>query len=177
MNPTDLTNLANLPVSDDPLINGLKWIGVAVALVLAAAAPIMAYIRKFKEDAAANSKDDAAITLYNQLQEQIRQNAEDIRKLSEDRDKWQRQATELQLDYGRLQQRMLALEEAEATIKTLRERLEEKEGIISARDAENRQLIIEIMGLKDRIHSLEIRLTQDEEKFCDGCVNRPRMPA
>jgi hypothetical protein len=34
---------------------------------------------------------------------------------------------------------------------------------------ENKMLMREILQLKDRIHHLELRLSQDEAQFCKGC--------
>lgn len=133
---------------EDPMISGFKWFGVVVVVVLAAAAPLMSYVRKWREDSAANARDGAAAALYSQLKEQLRQNSEDIRELVREKNHWFETAT-------RLASRVEKLEAAEKA-------LHEKE-------LENQRLTSEMSKLTERIHQLELRLAKSDG-HCEGCI-------
>ena len=161
----------NIPTGGDPVLETLKWIAVFVVIVMIGAAPVMSYLRKFKADSAASAKDDASVTLYNQLQEQIRRLSDDVTLLVSEKNKWFEEATSLRIRAAEQERRIEALVESENINRRLRERLDEKDRVIASRDAENRQLMLEMLSLKDRLHSLELRLAQDEEKFCEKCIH------
>ena len=57
---------------------------------------------------------------------------------------------------------MAAAAAAQFQVETMKKKLDEKDEIISAQNAENKRLMHEILQLKDRIHELELRLTRDE---------------
>lgn len=172
-----------IPVGNDPFLLALKWIAVLVVIIMAGAAPVMMYLRRFKSDAVANTRDDAAITLYEQLQAQIKQNSEDIKTLVSEKNKWFEEATRLKSESEITQTKLKVLEDAEITIKSLcqkldqyenviqdlRKRLDEKDETLRTRDLEIRDLLRDMMSLKDQMHHLEARLRLDEKKFCQGC--------
>lgn len=54
------------------------------------------------------------------------------------------------------------LDESEALIVRLKDKLDYKDEVMERLAGENRQLIAEIMALKDRVHELELRLSRDE---------------
>lgn len=180
-----------IPVGNDPFLLAFKWIAILVLMIMAGAAPVMMYLRKFKSDAVANTKDDAAITLYEQLQAQIKQNSEDIKTLVAEKNKWFEEATRLRSESELTQTKLKVLEEAEITIKSLctkldqyegvitdlRKRLDEKDELLRKRDTEIRDLLRDLMTLKDQMHQLEARLRLDEEKFCSGCQWRKEREA
>lgn len=136
-------------VSDDPFTTGIKWLAVVVVVALAAFAPLMSYVRKWREDSASNARDSAAAALYAQLKEQLRQNGDDIRELVKEKNHWFEMATKLS---ARVDQ------------------LEKTEERLEAKERENRQLLAELQVLTERIHQLELKLASGSG-HCDGCVH------
>lgn len=134
--------------SDDPFTAGIKWLAVLVVVALAAFAPLMSYVRKWREDSASNARDSAAAALYAQLKEQLRQNGDDIRELVKEKNHWFEMATKLS---ARVDQ------------------LEKTEARLQAKELENRQLLDELQVLTERIHQLELKLASGSG-HCDGCI-------
>ena len=50
---------------------------------------------------------------------------------------------------------------------------EEIAALIAERDARIYVLTNEVLQMKDRVHHLELRLTQDEREFCRNCSVKP----
>lgn len=141
------------------------WLGAVVVGLLAVAKPLMHYVRAYNQDKAANAQSgaDAALSgaasaMYTQLQQQIAQNAEDIRALVREKNEWFQKAMELTA-------RVAKVEEYERTIQSMKARLEEKDLLLAERDAERVALMREIIALKDRLHELELRVVRDEERL------------
>ena len=62
------------------------------------------------------------------------------------------------------------LEHYEKDIVILKEKIEEKDKIIAERDSRIANLLRELLVMKDRVHNLELRLKDDERKFCSNCL-------
>jgi len=158
-----------IPDHGDPFIGAAKWFGLVVAALLVGAAPIMLYLRKYHVDRVANTRDAAQAEVYETLRQQIRDHGEQIHRLSEER-------VILQSESMALRARVAELEANEALVRRLKSQLDETDKInqrlkekLDAKDKlseqlanENRQLVAEILSLKDRVHELELRLAGDE---------------
>lgn len=168
MNPA--TALEQISTDGDPFLIFLKWLVLVIIVILIGAAPVMSYIRKFRSDTAENAKDKAEVTLYEHLQEQLKQNSLDIKDFIAEKNRWFMEASELSARVKEQERRIAELVSVEDMNKQMRIRLEEKDTIISNRDSENRRLTNEIFALKERLHLLELRLTKDEVSFCAGCT-------
>ena len=59
--PTDILikTMENLPFSDDPVVQTIKWLGLIAIVVAFAARPIMLYVRSFKQDKVDNAANAA----------------------------------------------------------------------------------------------------------------------
>lgn len=136
-------------VGDDPFTTGIKWFAAVVVVAVVAFAPLMSYVRKWREDSASNARDSAAAALYAQLKEQLRQNGDDIRELVKEKNHWFEMATKLS---ARVDQ------------------LEKTEERLEAKERENRQLLAELQVLTERIHQLELKLASGSG-HCDGCIH------
>ena len=161
--------IQTIPDGGDPFLLGAKWFGLVVAALLVGTAPVMLYLRKYHVDHLANARDAATAEVYETLRQQIRDHAEQIHRLSEER-------TVLQADSLNLRARILELEgkeqqmqrlkaqldESEVLIGRLKDKLDRKDEVMNQLAGENRQLITEILALKDRVHELELRVSRDE---------------
>ena len=164
--------LEAIPDGNDPFLMGAKWFGLVVAALLVGAAPVMLYLRKYHVDHLANSRDAANAEVFETLRQQIRDHGEQIHKLTEERVTAQAETMALrsrviELEAHEQQVRRLKaqLDETEALNVRLKEKLDAKDGLLEKLSRENRQLISEVMALKDRVHELELRLMQDESLF------------
>lgn len=101
--------------------------------------------------------------LYAQLSGMVQNQRAELDKLYEQRKLDQDQIFELKHKVERL-------EEADATVGLLKKRLDQKDQVIAARDVKITQLLEELIQMKQRVHNLEVRLKEDEVKFCEGCV-------
>ncbi len=162
-------NIQNIPTGGDPVLEVIKWLGAFVAIVLIGAAPVMTYIRRANSDSAANAKDEAAATLYEQLQEQIKRLGEDVRVLTTEKNELFKEWAALKAKAEYQDKRLNELANADVVIRKLRDSLAEKEREVSTHEKENRKLMTEMLAMKDRIHTLEIRLSEDEKQFCSDC--------
>lgn len=131
--------------------------GIIVLLILAV--PLIIKIMSWARETSANG------TLYQQLAEQVRQQREDL-------DRVYRERNELFGEVVQLKAQVAGLESVKTIFEVLKGRLEQKDQIIAERDARIVSLTREVMNLKDRIHSLELRLQADEREFCRQC-NHP----
>lgn len=162
--PTDILikTMENLPFSDDPVVQTIKWLGLIAIVVAFAARPIMLYVRSFKQDKVDNAANEAHADLFNKLNETIKSQGEKIisnelrMKAMEDKMEVMRNDnTELKMENERLRLRLEKMELLSSENATLRERLNQKSEKIKL-------LVLEINELKDRIRQLESRLTADE---------------
>lgn len=148
--------------TQDPIYIGLAWVLGILLMILAIAKPFMGLVRQYQSNRADSAKDGADEALYKQLKEQIEINSKDIRALIEERNHWHG-------EYITLKARVTHLEQCEAAMGRMKNKLDQKDDELRSREAENRQLMLEIISLKDRIHALELRLADDEAKFCASC--------
>jgi predicted RNase H-like nuclease (RuvC/YqgF family) len=100
--------------------------------------------------------------LYSQLSELVTNQRKELDEMYSERLKMQEQIFELKSKVDKL-------EEADKTVDVLKRKLNEKDLIISARDTRISSLLEELLGMKDRIHDLELKLKLDEESFCKNC--------
>jgi len=154
-------------ISHDPVLSSIALVSAAVVGVLAFAKPIMGLYREYKKTNADGVKSNAEVTLYQQLQLQITQNADAIGRLDEERTKWYERSIKLEREVERLKT-------FESIVESLREANHVKDVTITEREKEIRTLTTSMMALKDRIHALELRLARDEAKgsFCPICAGK-----
>ena len=110
--------------------------------------------------------------LYEQLKEQLVMAQAEIHTLKSEMGVIYASRNTLSTDVVRLMTRIEVLEECEESVATLKNRLDSKDIQLENSIIENRNLMREILQLKDRIHDLEMRLSNDEAKFCVGCDRR-----
>lgn len=151
--------------SGDPVFAGLAWVLGVLLMVLALAKPFMGLVRQYRSDKADNARDDADASVFQRLREEVERNSRDIRALIDEKNMYQKRTIELEAEINKLK-------ESEAAIQRMKEKLDEKDRTISAQDRENRGLMREIIELKDRLHRLELRLSQDEKEFCRDCEHK-----
>ncbi len=163
------TAIQAIPDGGDPFLMGAKWFGLVVAALLVGAAPVMLYLRKYHVDHLANSRDAATAEVYETLRQQIRDHGDQIHRLNEERAVLQAESlslrariVELEGKEHQLNRLKAQLDDSEALIVRLKDKLDCKDEVLEKLAGENRQLITEIMALKDRVHELELRLSRDE---------------
>jgi predicted nucleic acid-binding Zn-ribbon protein len=110
--------------------------------------------------------------LYEQLKEQLVMAQAEIHTLKSEMGVIYANRNTLSTDVVRLMTRIEVLEECEESVATLKARLDLKDASLENSIIENRNLMREMLQLKDRIHDLEMRLSNDEAKFCVGCDRR-----
>lgn len=128
----------------------------SILFVLLLAVPLVVKILAWSRETAASG------TLYAQLAEQVRDMKSELDKVYAEKHK---QAEEL----IKVKARIEHLEKTESMVEALKRKLDEKDRIISERDARISALTEEVLRMKDRVHHLEIRLAQDEKDFCKAC--------
>lgn len=153
---------ASVASSQDPLILSITFVAAVVIGLVAIAKPMMGLYREYKKTGTEGAKSEAEAFLFTQLQTQIENNTKSIEKLQEERNKWFEKATQFEREIDRLKV-------FEAMVTSMKTRLDEKDQIISMRDAEIRELTRNILSMKDRLHALELRLLQDEIGMCENC--------
>lgn len=167
--PPEIQQLAIKGMEDvsriDPIFMGLGFVLALVIVLLAVAVPIITLVKSIKDSRTDASKANAETALYEQLRAQIDKNSADIERLSAEKEEWYRRALHLEKEVDRLKL-------FEESVNNMRKRLDEKDTIIARKDLMLEELNRTIADLKDKIHSLEIRLTQDEQRFCDNCHKR-----
>lgn len=120
-------------------------------------------------------EQNTQISLYTQLSEQLRAQAEEIRIQKTEVEKVLIQRNELQERIIDLKSRVEHLESVEdnneelrITISTLKSKLDEKDYLIRVRDERLNEYREEISVMKERIHQLELRVKEDEIKFSES---------
>lgn len=174
--------IAAIPDGGDPILLGAKWFGLVVAALLVGAAPVMLYLRKYHVDHLANARDEATAEVYETLRQQIRYHGDQIHRLNEERAVLQAESLnlrarilELESKEQQLQRLKAQLDESDALNVRLKEKLDSKDEVMEKLAGENRQLIAEILSLKDRVHELELRLSRDEN-LIDRSLVPGRVP-
>ena len=172
------TAINAIPDGGDPFLMGAKWFGLVVAALLVGAAPVMLYLRKYHVDHLANSRDAATAEVYETLRQQIRDHGDQIHRLNEERAVLQAESlslrariVELEGKEHQLNRLKAQIDDSEALIVRLKDKLDCKDEVLEKLSNENRQLITEILALKDRVHELELRLSRDEH-----LLDRSLMP-
>jgi len=148
MEPTTAAVIA----STTPL-GGLGSILVIIILV------IIPFIVKFWNW---SKETSAQGMLYSQLSELVQKQRVELDAMYIARNAQQEQIFELR-------HKVEQLEGYESTVMALKIKLDQKDQIIAERDIRIANLLEELLKMKDRVHNLEIRLQQDESRFCDGC--------
>jgi len=162
--------IQSMPTGGDPFLDVLKWIVVAVTLIVVSGSTIISYIKSAKgNDSVEVAKDDAEILLYSQLQEQLRRMDEDVQELTHQKNRLFEEWATLKVRSEYQEKKLNELSKSDAIICKLRETLVEKDKDIALRDKENKKLMRDILDMKDRIYHLEMRLAEDEKKFCNNC--------
>ena len=142
---------------------GPSGVVTAVAVTLTMLAPVLWKLWN-------NAKQDSASgALYQHLSEQVAAQSKEIAEQRASLDAVYRERNVMAEELYRLRARIDGLEQAETTVTVLKRKLDEKDQIISERDAKISSLMDEMLRMKDRIHSLEVRLSADEKKFCQSC--------
>ena len=113
--------------------------------------------------------DNAHGGFYEQLHDQIRELRDEIKGCRAEMESVYKERNVLKEQVVGLQHRVEKIEECEKMVTTMKERLAQKDMTIGDLIAENKRLMHEILQLKDRLHHLELRVTQDEAKFCHEC--------
>ncbi len=171
------TAIQAIPDGGDPFLMGAKWFGLVVAALLVGAAPVMLYLRKYHVDHLANTRDAATAEVYETLRQQIRDHGDQIHRLNEERAVLQAESlslrariVELEGKEHQLNRLKAQIDDSEALIVRLKDKLDCKDEVLEKLAGENRQLINEIMSLKDRVHELELRLSRDEHLLDRGLL-------
>jgi predicted RNase H-like nuclease (RuvC/YqgF family) len=134
----------------------LVVIGGIIAAAAGIAWPIIQVIRKFSSDKiAAVHRNEAEITLYAQLKEQLENNKKHL-------DEALRENISLWKTIGDLEARLKKLELLEADFEKTREKLNEKDAIIFQRNAEIAELSQQLKIKEYKIKDLETRVAHLE---------------
>jgi len=134
---------------------------VAVLLV-AILNPLISLFKNIKKTGADASKSDAESTLYDQLQKQIIQNTQSIEMLYLEKSEWHKKALELEVEVNNLRH-------YKEMMTSMKERLDKKDAIIEEQLGTIRSLNATIIEMKDRMHSLEMRMLREEHARCIEC--------
>ena len=153
--------------SNDPVSATLLTVLGGVILLIAIGGPIMGLYRDYKKNNAENSRSDAESLLYQQLQQQMTSNSDAIIKLQNERNEWFSKAVALEHEVQKLKT-------FEIMVNGMKDRLNDKDRVIEERDKEIRNLTRTILGMKDQLHALEMRLNKDEQEFCQVCKFKER---
>jgi len=170
--------LQEIPTGGDPFLDALKWIVIAVTLILVFGTSILTYIKNSKQgtDPVEHAKDDAEIMLYSQLQEQLKRMDDDVKELTNQKNRLFEEWAILKVKSEYQEEKLNELSKSDAIICNLRETLVEKGKEITSREKENKKLTHDILDMKDRIHHLEMRLTEDEKSMCTSCPRQVKTP-
>ena len=101
--------------------------------------------------------------LYSQLSELVQKQREELDAMYVHR-------TALQEQLFELRHKVETMQGYEQTVEVLKKKLDQKDLIIAERDSKINMLLQELLKMKDRVHSLELRLKADEARFCEGCA-------
>lgn len=134
-------------------------LAVLVGIILVVFILILPTLYKFYNTETTQAK------LYNQLSERVQAQSEELNKQRLEIDRVFSQRNELYDEVIKLKAKVAHLESVETsnselreTIELLKRKLNEKDKIIEEKGLKNTELLSEIMQLKDRIHTLELRL-------------------
>lgn len=128
-----------------------------VLLVILALIPVVVKFLNWSRETSAQG------LLYQQLSEMVRQQRKEIDGLYSERSK-------LKDEMFDLKHKVSSLEGYEKVVDVLKLKLDEKDKIISERNQRVEELLEELVQLKERIHTLEMRLKEDEIRY----MNKPQ---
>lgn len=148
--------------SHDPLMVFLVSLAGLIVGIVAVGKPLMGIYREYKQTGTVGAKAAAEDSLYENLKKQLDANTNAIGVLQSERDAWFAKATRLESEVERLKA-------FEQMVESMKSRLNEKDKIIESREREIRELMNNMLSMKDRIHALELRLQADELRFCRDC--------
>lgn len=148
-------------VATDTSIGGLGSVLIILTMV------VIPFIVKFWNW---SKETSAQGVLYSQLSELVQKQRGELDSLYSHRTIMQEQLFELR-------HKVEAMDGYEQAVEVLKKKLDQKDLIIAERDSRITHLLEELLQMKDRVHSLELRLKADEAKFCEGCslkMNEPK---
>jgi predicted RNase H-like nuclease (RuvC/YqgF family) len=146
---------ASYGIGPDPY-QSLVIIGGIIAAVAGIVWPVIQIVRKFSSDKdAALRRNEAEITLYEQLRDQL----ELYKKSLDDTHNENRRLWEIIRD---LEGRLKKIEHIEAEIEELQKKLEEKDAALSRKDAEIISLSQQLKAKEEKIKDLEVRVAHLE---------------
>lgn len=151
----DLELLQKISSSNGIFVNTSTLLIYVVVLIVAVSRPLLSLLKEFKNTAKDNSKSDAESALYKQLQQQILSNTQAIESLFMEKTKYQEKSFRLELEVNELKQ-------YKEMITSMKLRLDEKDRIIEIKINEIKDLTNTILEMKDKLHSLELRVIEDE---------------
>lgn len=123
-----------------------------ILLVLLALVPVVVKFWNWSKETSAQG------LLYQQLSEMVQKQRTELDTMYVQRNILQEQMFELRAKVEKL-------EGCESTVEVLKKKLDEKDQIIAERDTRITKLLEDLMQMKDRVHSLELRLAKDEAHF------------
>lgn len=127
-----------------------------IAIILLILSPVIVKFWNWSKETSAQGM------LYSQLSEVVQKQREELDAMYIARNTQQEQIFELR-------HKIETLESCEKTVDILKVKLDQKDQIIAERDIRIANLLEELLKMKDRVHNLELRLQQDEARFCEGC--------
>ena len=123
-----------------------------ILLVLLALVPVVVKFWNWSKETSAQG------LLYQQLSEMVQKQRTELDTMYVQRNVLQEQMFELRAKVERL-------EGCESTVEVHKKKLDEKDQISAERDTRITKLLEDLMQMKDRVHSLELRLAKDEAHF------------
>lgn len=178
LNPTDAVEQVAKVSQAAGLDPTVQMILVLAGLMLVLAYPIMLLVRTWQANRNSAKKESAVAdgdeATYKRMKEQIEQNAADIRKLVEEKNKWFEEATQLRSEVARLRSSTELVESLKRKLAEKDETIAKRDAMIEAKDQQLQEMMERILKMQDRIHKLEMRLTKDERFFCNKSPGCPR---
>ena len=143
--------------SSDPLFAGIGLVVSMIILVSMIAKPIRSIFNDYfvtkNQKVVADAEQSKAVAegfLYRQLMEQIKNNADSIKQLQGETEKWKEKAHSLE-------SKLSELKVIEEHMEAMKKRLDEKEQMIRSRDLDIKNLTGAIKKLTERVHELELQ--------------------
>lgn len=140
----------------------LTGIGAILSVLLLVIVPFVVKFWNWAKETSAQGM------LYSQLSEVVQKQRVELDAMYIARNTQQEQIFELR-------HKVEQLESCEKTVDILKLKLDQKDQIIAERDIRIATLLEELLKMKDRVHNLELRLQQDEAKFCEGCQYKEKQ--
>lgn len=166
--------VASQQPTHDPVYTGLGWVLILVMLGSAITVGVSQMLRMFKSGGAANAKDEAAASLYNQLSEQIQSTSAHLERST-------RENAELVKRVAKLEACMEDYENTKELVDRLKAKLDDKDHEIRlqiSQAADERRQYLELLKTKDdKIDHLERSVAELRERMLAGTtVTCPLLP-